>query len=68
MGEECCECSSCGEGIKSAEDVIRDLINDIAVMKKEGVEGVTTKISEEAAKRLTAKLEKLVEKVGHVCD
>ena len=65
--EDAPTCTSCESCTKGAEDVIRDLINDIAVMKAEELEGVTTKISPDAAEILTAKLEQLAKKVGEIC-
>lgn len=61
---ECC-CSP--EATKSAEDMIRDLVNLINVMKEEEVEGVTTKIQPAAADELVAKLEEVAKAVGEIC-
>ena len=66
MGEECgCCCSN--EGSKSAEDMVRDLINLVAVYKEEEKESVTTRIDSDTAEILTAKLKELAEKVGEIC-
>ena len=61
--ESCCS----PEATKSAEDLIRDLVNMISVMKEEEKEGVTTRVDPEAANELTAKLEELAKKVGEIC-
>ncbi len=52
--------------VKAAEDMIRELINLINVMKEEEVqvEGGATKIHPEAAKQLVAALRKLARKIG----
>lgn len=52
--------------VKAVEDMIRDIINLVNVMKEEEiqVEGGATKISPEAADQLVAKLEELAKKVG----
>lgn len=50
--------------VEEAENLIRDLVNTINVMKEEEVEGVTTKISPEAAEQLVGKLEELAKKIG----
>lgn len=63
--ETACECSA--EATKSAEDLIRDIVNLINVMKEEEVEGVTTKILPAAAEELVGKLEELAKKVGEIC-
>jgi hypothetical protein len=63
MGEGCGCCCS-GEETKSAEDMIRDLINLIAVYKEEELEGVTTKIEPNTAEILSAKLKEIAEKMG----
>jgi len=65
MKTKSCGCSV--QSSKSAEDMIRDIINMISVMKKDEVEDVTTRIEPKAAKELTAMLEKLAKKVGDVC-
>ena len=66
MGEGCgCCCSN--EESKSAEDMIRDLINLIAVYKEEELEGVTTRVDSDTAEILTAKLNEIAKKVGNVC-
>ena len=66
MAEECgCCCSN--EGSKSAEDMVRDLINLVAVYKEEEKESVTTRIDSDTAEILTAKLKELAEKVGEIC-
>lgn len=62
------ETSCCSpEATKSAEDMVRDLVNMINVMKEEEVEGVTTKVQPEAADELVAKLEELAKKVSEIC-
>lgn len=61
-----CECCS-PEATKSAEDMVRDLVNMVNVMKEEEMEGVTTKIQPEAADELVAKLEELAKKVAEIC-
>jgi hypothetical protein len=55
------------EASKSAEDMVRDLVNMVNVMKEEEVEGVTTKVQPEAADELVAKLEELAKKVAEIC-
>ena len=62
--KECC-CSE--EATKSAEDMVRDLVNMVNVMKEEEVEGVTTKVQPEAADELVGKLEELAKKVAEIC-
>lgn len=62
------ECGCCSpEATKSAEDMVRDLVNMVNVMKEEEMEGVTTKIQPEAADELVAKLEELAKKVAEIC-
>jgi len=72
MEEENSECSSCGSGCsektKSAEDLIRDIINLISVYKEEEKEGVSTRIDPETAKELVAKLEEVAKAVGGICE
>lgn len=63
--KECC-CSP--EATKSAEDMVRDLVNAVNVMKEEEVEGVTTKIQPEAADELVGKLEELAKAVAGICE
>ncbi len=63
---EACECCS-PEATKSAEDMVRDLVNMVNVMKEEEVEGVTTRVQPEAADELVAKLEELAKKVSEIC-
>ena len=66
MGESRCGCSSgC---TKSAEDLVRDLINLIAVYKDEETQDVTTRIEANTAEILSAKLEEIAKKVGEICD
>ena len=66
MGEGCgCCCSN--EDSKTAEDLVRDLINLVAVYKEEEKEGVTTRIDSDTAEILTAKLKEIAKKIGDVC-
>ena len=58
--EECCA-ESCTEETKSAEDMIRDVVNLINVKKTE------EKVDAETADELLAKLEELAKKVGGIC-
>ncbi|MBT4805467.1 hypothetical protein HON71_04815 [Candidatus Woesearchaeota archaeon] len=53
---------------KSAEDMIRDLINLIAVYKEEEMQDVTTRIEVNTAEILSAKLEEIAKKVGEICN
>lgn len=55
------------EGIKQAENKIRDLINLISVMNQEEVEGGTKKIEDSAANELKEKLREIAEVVGAKC-
>ena len=57
MGEECGCCSK--EGSKGAEDLVRDLINLVAVYKEEEREGVTTRMDSDTAEILIAKLKEI---------
>ena len=66
MSESGCSCST--EMSKSAEDMIRDLINLIAVYKKEEMQDVTTRIEVNTAEILSAKLEEIAKKVGEICN
>jgi hypothetical protein len=65
MGESNCGCST--DCTKSAEDLIRDLINLIQVYKEEEMQDVTTRIEANTAEILTAKLEEIAKKVGEIC-
>jgi len=66
---ECAACGSeCSEKTKSAEDLIRDLVNLINVYKGEEKEGTTTKIDPETADELVAKLEEVAKAVGGICE
>ena len=65
--KEACEAPECAEATKSAEDMIRDVINLISVKKAEEKEGTSTCINPETADELTAKLEELAKKVGGIC-
>ncbi len=56
------------KGTKNAEDLIRDLINLIAVYKKEEMQDATTRIDPKTAKELVAKLEKIAKAVGSACE
>ncbi len=60
----CC-CSP--KSVKSAEDLVRDLINLVAVYQEEEKEDVTTRIDPVTAKELTKKLGELAKKVGSSC-
>ena len=64
MGEDCGCSTDC---TKSAEDLIRDLINLIAVYKEEEMQDVTTRIEVNTAEILSAKLEEIAKKVGKIC-
>ncbi len=66
MGEECGCCCSPKDSV-SAEDMIREIVNLIAVYKEEEMEDVTTRIDPDTAEILTAKLGELAKKVGEIC-
>ena len=63
--EKTCDCSIAGS--KSAEDLIRDLINWVNVKKAEEFQDVTTLIDPATAEELVAKLNLLAQKVGEIC-
>lgn len=68
MAKKMTGCSCCSiSGSRSAEDLIRDLINLINVYKNEEAEDVTTRIDPATAKELAAKLEEIAKKVGTIC-
>ena len=56
------------EKIKQIEDKIRDLINDIEIMKNEDVEGGVQKIEDSAAEELKEKLQQIAEIIGNLED
>jgi len=60
-----CGCSL--EETKSAEDMIRDIVNFINVKKLEEVEGATHRIEADTADQLEAKLKELAKKIGEIC-
>lgn len=53
-------------GIEEAENMIRDIINMVNVMKEEEVLGTSTKIQAGAAEQIVGKLEELAKLVGEV--
>lgn len=63
--EECRCCSL--EGTKSAEDMVRDILNFVNVKKEEEVEGATHRIEEDTAAELVEKLEELAKKIAEIC-
>ena len=65
MSEDCGYSTDC---TKSAEDMIRDLVNLIAVYKEEEMQDVTTRIEVNTAEILSAKLEEIAQKVGEICN
>lgn len=67
MKKNNCGCGCSPKGPKSAEDLIRDLINLVAVYREEEKEDVTTRIDPATAKELTKKLEELAKKIGSDC-
>ncbi len=68
MAKKMSGCSCCSvSGSRSAEDLIRDLVNLINVYKNEEMEDVTTRIDPATAKELVKKLEELAKKVGDIC-
>ena len=68
MGEEGeCGCCCSTEDVKSAEDMIRDIVNFISVKSNEEVEGATHRIEADTAEQLAAMLEELAKKVGDTC-
>tara|TARA_Y100000310_G_scaffold344281_1_gene456197 strand:- start:2862 stop:3137 length:276 start_codon:yes stop_codon:yes gene_type:complete len=52
---------------KSGPDMIRDIINFIAVKKEEEKEGTTTCIDPETAEKLSCMLEELAKKAAECC-
>lgn len=63
-----CDCCCSTGATKSAEDLIRDLINLINVYKKEETQDVSTRIEPKTAKELVNKLEQIAKKVGNICE
>ena len=66
-------CAPSGECVpkeeeKSGPDIIRDILNFVAVKKEEEKEGATTCIDPETADELACKLECLAKKAAECCD
>ncbi len=56
------------EEAKSGPDMIRDILNFVAVKKEEEKQDVTTCIDPETADKLACMLEELVKKAAECCD